>query len=164
MAKADLSAESLRELLHYDLETGLFTRIGKAGRKGKIGAAVGWEDKDGYIQVGVLCRNYRAHRLAWLYVTGDWPREDVDHINGIRGDNRWSNLRAVTRAVNMQNVRRARKDSSIGLIGVEKNGGGYSARIKTSTERLYLGFFDTPEEAHAAYLDAKRRLHEGCTI
>lgn len=164
MAKDNLSAESLRELLHYNSETGLFTRVRKTGRKGKVGAVVGWKDKDGYIQVDVLCRHYRAHRLAWLYVTGDWPRDDIDHINGVRSDNRWINLRTVTRIVNMQNVRMARKDSSTGLIGVEKNGRGYSARIKTATERLYLGYFDTPEEAHSAYLAAKRRLHEGCTI
>ena len=105
-----------------------------------------------------------VHRLAFFLVEGAWPEEQVDHINGNRADNRWVNLRKVSASTNRQNQRAARSDSQTGLLGVARNGGRWSARIGISSGQQYLGTYDTAEEAHAAYLKAKRELHEGCTI
>ena len=101
-----------------------------------------------------------------LWITGAWPEHDVDHINGVRNDNRWSNLREVTRTVNIQNQRIAQTRNVAGLLGVsfEKARNKYKAGIVAGGKYHNLGRFNTAEEAHAAYLKAKRELHEGCTI
>lgn len=171
MAKADLSADRLREILSYDPETGIFIWLKKTSRRAnriKIGSEAGCLCKThGYVGIGVGAgRSIPAHQLAWLYMTGEMPTMDIDHIDGNRANNRWANLRHVSRSINMQNVKRARADSAHGLIGVElhRQSGLYHSRIKVSGRRKHLGYFKTPEEAHQAYLAAKRRLHEGCTI
>lgn len=162
----ELTAERLRELLHYEPETGIFLWKKVTGRKAVIGMEPGWIDKDGYRLVSLDGARYRAHRLAWLYVHGVMPCFDIDHINGQRADNRIANLRDVSRVVNMQNLKKARSDSSSGYLGVERHkaSGLWLARIKVGGIRKSLGYHKTPEAAHAAYLDAKRKLHEGCTI
>lgn len=107
-----------------------------------------------------------AHRLAWLYMTGEWPKSEmVDHENTVRNDNRWSNLRDSTRTVNMENQRQAHKGSQSGLLGVSpRPNGAWVAQIQVSRKKLWLGEFSTPEQASTAYIEAKRRLHAGCTI
>ena len=110
-------------------------------------------------------REYSAHRLAWLYVHGAWPTGQIDHINGDRGDNRISNLRDVTPALNTQNQRRAaRSNKSSGLLGVTANRGRWLAQISIGGKSRNLGRYATPEEAHAVYVAAKRVLHAGCTL
>ena len=107
-----------------------------------------------------------AHRMAWLYMTGELPTADIDHINGIRNDNRFSNLRNVSRTVNLQNRRNAgANNKSTRIIGAYPSyANKFTSRIRVHGKDQYLGTFDTAQQAHAAYLSAKRRLHEGCTI
>lgn len=164
MATAILTQDRLRELLHYNPDTGVFTRL-KARCSNLVGTQAGCVNKAlGYVIVSVLGSPQYGHRLAWLYMTGQEPAGEVDHINGNKADNRWSNLRDVPKLVNMQNNRKARAHNATGLQGVRKSGSRWESMIGHQKRQHYLGSFATPEEAHAAYLEAKRRLHEGCTI
>lgn len=164
-----LTVTRLREVLNYDPQTGVFTRRSSCGGE-PAGSVAGSPNQYGHIRVHVDGRRYQAHRLAWLYMSGEWPstRLEVDHINGNRGDNRWANLRLADKSMNMQNQRHARRDSQSGLLGVETKrwdtGVAYVARIAHRGKRHHLGTHSTPELAHAAYLDAKRAMHEGNTL
>ena len=164
MAKPILTAERLRELLHYDQETGLFTVKIATGHRSRLGSQPGNPRPGDYLRIGLEGRLYPAHRLAWLYMTGEWPKAYIDHINGVKDDNRWVNLRDVSNAMNAQNVYRARKNSKSGFLGVVQKGDRWGSQIGVNGSFTWLGMFDTPEEAHTAYLEAKRQLHEGCTI
>ena len=163
--KPELTAARLRELLHYDPETGAFTRriaaMSFGGRSGRAcqtaGAAVGTAAcADGYVRFKVDGRSHMAHRLAWLYVHGNWPAE-IDHRNGLRDDNRLSNLREVSRTLNNRNRHGARKDSGTGLIGAYRSSrpGKFRSGIHLDSGWKSLGTFDTPEAAHRAYMCAK---------
>lgn len=159
----ELSAERARTLLAYDAETGIFAwKISRGSAK--AGTVAGSLNALGYSPIGVDGIRYYAHRLAFLIQTGAWPQYDVDHINGVCSDNRWSNLRDVTVSTNLQNQRAARADSSTGLLGASPNKGGFVAQIQVDGRNQYLGTFLTAEQAHAAYLSAKRQNHIGCTI
>mgnify|MGYP003403747115 CR=1 FL=1 len=163
MAAADLTAARLRELLHYDSETGLFTWLSGVHRRPEAGA----QTKSGHVAINISGNSFFAHRLAFLYMTGEWPKNHVDHINGRPADNRWMNLRDVTRSVNMQNQRRAqRSNKSSGLLGVSWHAqrNCWLAYISVDGRQRSLGLYKTAELAHAAYVEAKRALHEGCTI
>lgn len=163
-----LTADQLRELLNYDQETGLFTRKVKTyGRYGgQIGAVAGGDSGRGYIKISLMSRLYYAHRLAWLYMTGQWPTEQIDHRDGNRANNAFSNLRETTNAINGQNKRRAQSNNKTGheYLGVSSARSNFVARIKAGDTHHYLGCFKTAAEARAAYITAKRRLHAGCTI
>lgn len=157
MAKPILTAQRLREILNYDPETGVFTKNGK-----EVGFLV---PPKNYRRVMVDGTQYYAHRLAFLYMTGEWPHQ-ADHINGIKTDNRWANLRDVDNRTNMENMRRPMKNSKSGVLGVcwAKNEQKWKAQISINNVNTHVGYADTIEEAEALYLAAKRRLHEGCTI
>lgn len=160
--KIELTQEYLKEVLHYDPETGIFTwrSSGKGRKLGRPAGAL--HKKLGSVQLFVGGRLYYAHRLAWLYMTGSWPREHIDHIDGDPSNNRWVNLREATNAENLQNQRHARKDNlSSGLLGVtwHKQGRKFMAQISVDEKRIYLGLHETAQEAHQAYLKAKRELH-----
>jgi len=160
-----INVELLCEILNYDPNTGEFRwRISGNGRR--LRDIAGSLNSKGYIVIGINGQIYYAHRLAWLWTHGTWPADQIDHINGDRADNRLSNLREATRSLNAQNIRTASKDSASGFLGISfrKDTGRWQARIQVKDRRLSLGYFSTPEEASAAYLTAKRRLHEGCTI
>ena len=166
--KRVLSAERLRELLHYDSETGFFRWIVKRSgiRRDRNGAA-GGPDGNGYLRIRVDGVFFPAHRLAWLYMTGEMPRGIIDHIDGDIHNNRFNNLRDVTYEFNNQNKRRATIRSKTGLLGVcapTASSRKYSAQIGVNGKRVSLGKFETAEDAHLAYVAAKRRLHEACTI
>lgn len=160
-----LTADRLRQVLSYATDTGDFIWLeGGRGRYKRAGALAGRLSKHGYRIICVDGTTCMAHRLAWLYVHGEWPAHEIDHINGVRTDNRITNLRDVSRAINAQNIRAARSDSKSGLLGVSAGNGGFVAAVQLNGRQHYLGTFQTPEEAQAVYLGAKRRLHEGCTI
>lgn len=152
------------ELLNYDPETGILTRRKKTGRNTVVGSVVGWTMPRGYVCLSLDGERHLAHRLIWLMHYGEWPRHYIDHINSDRGDNRISNLRDVTQFVNMQNLRGPNVLNKIGLLGVTKKRKRFRAQIRSNGRYMTLGTFDTPEQAHEAYLRAKRELHEGCTI
>jgi hypothetical protein len=167
MAKVNLTAELVRLCLTYDASTGLFTRKARTGHRVTVGDPVGTLRPDGYLKAALLGGDYLLHRLAWLYVNGRWPEFVIDHINGIRTDNRIANLRDVPETSNQQNQRRAHsKNKSCGLLGAtwDARKCKWMAQLFVHGKQKHIGYYDTPEDAHAAYLEAKRRLHEGCTI
>jgi hypothetical protein len=164
MAATILTAERLREVLDYNPDTGVFVWKLRTGPRGRVGKSAGTHNTCGHIQIRIDGRLYLAHRLAWLYVNNVWPANQIDHINGIRDNNQLENLRDVSGSVNMQNQRIARLDNKCGLLGVNKKGNRWEAKISVVGKNHYLGLFATPKEAHAAYIEAKRRLHSGCTI
>lgn len=159
------TAEQVREVLAYDPHTGQFAWKVARRPQDQAGCRAGTTNKAGYICIAVLGYRAYAHRLAVLLTTGEWPAECVDHINGIKADNRIKNLRATSQAVNLQNQRKARSDNkSTGVLGVTRKKDRFSSEIWVFGKRTYLGAFDTVSEAKSAYMAAKRRLHEGCTI
>jgi hypothetical protein len=159
--KAALPAERLREVLDYNPETGEFVWRMSNGKRAVAGQPAGGISRNGYVRISIDTRHY-AHRLAWFYVHGVWPKGQIDHINGIRDDNRIENLREATASQNGQNRRAARADSHSGKIGVRLSptSGRWGAEIVKDGEKCSLGYFDTPDAAHDAYLAAKRELHE----
>ncbi len=160
MANA-LTAERLRELVHYDPETGVFTKRLRHSARWTAGRSLGWiQRRWGYRHIKLDGREYKAHRLAFLYMTGAWPAEGVDHINGQKADNRWANLRDADKSENGQNRVIANPKSTTGFLGAHLvSPGRWQARITLNRVVHYLGRYDSPEAAHAAYLKAKRELH-----
>jgi hypothetical protein len=156
----ELTAERLRELLHYNPETGVFTwRVAPNGRV-PAGSTAGSPTAKGYCGIKVDGRYYLAHRLAWFHTHGRWPKAELDHADGVRFNNAIGNLRECTHMQNTQNL--VVKDSNrCGLIGVSwnKRNKAWVAQIQVDGCKHYLGYHDTPEAAHAAYLAAKKQLH-----
>ena len=155
----------LRELFLYDPETGIFTRKVTTSHNAKAGMQVGAAHNCGYLMVtiayGGVKKRYLLHRLAWLYVYGRMPEGDIDHINHNRADNRISNLRDVSRKDNLRNSAHVRSKSS-NLLGAgrRKSDGKWVAKIRVDGKRLWLGAYDTPEEASRAYIEAKKLHHQ----
>jgi hypothetical protein len=158
-----ITQDRLRELAHYCPETGQFTHL-KSDRRKKAGMPAGSLRQDGYIYVMFDGKRALAHRFAWLYVTGEWPMKEIDHIDGNKANNAFTNLRQVSRRTNAENQHTAKRTSTTGLLGVIRHPRGFVARIVSEGKRKYLGIFETPEAAHEAYVQAKRELHQGCTI
>lgn len=154
-----LTAERVRELLDYDPATGVLRWRVTYSSHARAGRVAGCVADGGYRFIRIDRTLYKAHRLAWLLTYGHWPPDGVDHRNGDTSDNRLLNLREATQAENTQNVLGARSDNSNGYRGVSRNHERWMAAIIVNGKRRYLGTFDTPEEAHAAYLAAKRELH-----
>lgn len=160
-----ITQSHLKRVLEYDAATGVF-RATVARGKSTLRSVVGSVSR-GYVTITIDYISYPAHRLAWLYVHGEWPCKFIDHVNGDRSDNRIANLRDVDQSINLQNQRRARSNNSVGLLGVghaDSRIRPYKARIVVDRKEVHLGLFTTPRRAHDAYLRAKRRLHLGCTI
>jgi len=162
-----LTRERLTELLAYDPETGEFRRVGAARPQSAhyMNKPVGYikpgpkHDGGGYRIVTVDGRPYRAHRLAWLYMTGEWPAEDIDHINGERADNRWSNLRAASRWQNIHNMgMRDRNTSGLKGASFDKKRNKWVAQIVVNGRHHHLGRFDTAQQAADAYAAAADRM------
>lgn len=151
-----LTQARLCELVNYVPDTGQFT-WNKARRRCRPGDPTGCRMNNGYICIRVDNVLYTAHRLAWLYSYGAWPEHQLDHINKDRADNRLCNLRTATNAENAQNTKR--RDNKSGYTGVYKENARWKAEIKLNYKTIRLGLFDTPEQAHAAYLAAKHDLH-----
>lgn len=166
MDKKILTAERVKELLDYDPNTGNFYRKTTITNGINIRNVAGCLIKKGYIQIGIDRQQYLAHRLAWLVETGSFPNGQIDHINCIKTDNRIANLRCVSNSVNQQNKNKASKNSSSGFLGVSwmTKAKKWRSQIQVNKKVIYLGLFEDKEKAHNAYVQAKRFLHEGCTI
>lgn len=149
----------LKELLDYDLGTGVFTWRVSCGTA-KSGSVSGTVRPDGYVGIQIDRKPYLAHRLAWLYVHGEFPTDQIDHVNRVRTDNRIENLRLATNAENAQNMSKYRTNTS-GVVGVcwYKRDGNWLAFIWLNGKKIHLGLFDTIEEAAAARTAAKAKLH-----
>ena len=155
-----LTAEELRKLLHYDPHTGVFTWLVSLNSRAQAGGVIGSLDGRGYVQVQINKHAYKLHRLAWLYMTGDWPSRQIDHINRIRTDNRWCNIREATGSENQQN-RGVQKNNTSGVRGVCPSSppGKWCAFIKVARKSQYIGTYNTLDEAKAARLAAEEKLH-----
>lgn len=157
--KGPLTPERLRELVHYDPETGALTRLVASGST-KVGDVVGSAHTAGYIEASVGSARYLVHRLIWLYVCGQWPTGEIDHINGNRRDNRLVNLQECTGAQNQQN-RGLSSASTSGVPGVhwDKSRGKWLAHITLGYKTRFLGRFSALDEAKKARAFAKANLH-----
>lgn len=156
-ANSTLTCEKLRELLHYDPKTGVFTWSIRSCRRFP-GMVLGSKNGEGYIHFDIDKIKYKAHQLAWLYMKGSFPEHEIDHINGNPSDNRFENLRQATHAENGKN-RKKNKNNTSNFKGVGIHKGRWRARIRVGYKLLDLGYFDTPEEAHAAYCLSAKQEH-----
>lgn len=165
MANPDsLTIERLRELLTYDPDTGVFKRLVSVSSRARAGAIAGCLDVHGYVLIGIDGNLYKSHRLAWLYMFGEWPKAYLDHRDRNKGNNRIENLREATPLENSQNI--VKKNNPHGFMGVSfnKRQGKWWAQIQVNGEKHYLGCFHSPEEASNAYISAKERLHPFANI
>jgi HNH endonuclease/AP2 domain len=156
-----LTAERVHELLSYNHKTGELTWRVDRSRRVRAGDRAGHRGFDGYVDVTIDGRLYLAHRLIWLMQTGSWPAHEIDHINGIPGDNRWTNLRDVQHLYNGYN-RRLSQNNRSGHKGVyyAKNAKKWHASICANRRRIFLGLHATPELAGVAYARAAE-IHHG---
>lgn len=154
------SVDRVRSLLDYDPRTGVFRWTSTRRRSDLVNRKAGCVRADGYVEITIDGKGYLANRLAWLHVTGEEPKADIDHINRIRSDNRFCNLRDVSRRVNTQNREAARQDSTTGVKGVSPHGDRWRVRITDAHgKRLHLGVFSTKHEAEGVYLKARAVHH-----
>jgi hypothetical protein len=161
---SELTQKRLKQLLHYDPDTGgwvwLVDRMSGGGRKVQVhaGDRAGYVRSDGYVRIQIDGAFYLGHRLAFLYMLDRWPAEETDHINLIRSDNRWCNLRDATHSQNQRNSEYHAKMSDLPR-GVTKDREKFRAQIYRGMNKSHLGTFDTPEEASAAYEAAAKELY-----
>lgn len=160
MATAILSAARLRELLHYCPETGVFLWKVWRGGPAVAGSVAGGTDSKGYRQIKLDMRLYLAHRLAWLYVHGEFPSGHLDHVDRNPQNNSIANLRQCTHAENHQNTG-VRADNTSGVTGVSfnKESAKWLAYINKGGRKHRLGLFETLEEAVAVRVAAKSEVH-----
>jgi hypothetical protein len=155
MTKADPTG-----VIGYDPETGDFTWLKDMSRAVRAGRRAGCLHRTGYWVIRYSGKQVRAHRLAWLIMTGEWPADEVDHINGQKADNRFCNLRAATSSQNKHNRGKLPNNKS-GFKGVfwASAKGKWGAAIGANRKARIIGYFETPEEAHLAYVEAATDLH-----
>jgi len=156
-----LTETRLKQALRYDKDTGRFYWLNPKSNALKSGQIAGRVTDNGYRQIMVDGIRYQGHRLVWLWHYGCFPENEIDHINGLRDDNRIENLRAATKAENQQNIGSARRHSKTGLLGASYHAGNrWRAQIRVDGKKYYLGLFSSPEAAHGAYLKAKAEMHQ----
>jgi hypothetical protein len=160
----ELTQERLKEFLAYDESTGSFTWIKKKSKKTVIGKQAGYKTPDGHISINFDKKKIYAHRLVYLYLYGSLPAFDIDHINCDPSDNRKCNLREVTNAQNKQNITKPTKRNKTGFLGVKKYGNRWQTRLSVNGKCTYVGTFHSPEEAHNAYVAAKKIHHPFSTF
>lgn len=149
-----LTQERLKELLEYTPETGIFTWKARPSNRVRVGDIAGHlEKKDGYIMLGIGGVLYRAHRLAWLYMTGDFPpkEKDIDHKNGLRADNRWANIRLAERYENLRNMRSRGGTSEHKGVSFDRSRGLWKAQIQIMGKNTFIGRYASEQDAALAY-------------
>jgi hypothetical protein len=161
-----ITHEYIREFFSYNKETGDFRRIKRKTWKGNImmcDREIKSKTAYGYLQVNVEGKPRLVHRLIWLWMTGDWPENDIDHVNGVRTDNRWSNLREATRGENLRNIG-IKSNNTSGHLGISKRSdtGAWHAYIDYEGVRTHLGNFATIEEAIEVRKQAEEELGFHC--
>ena len=160
MAKTILTQADLKEVLNYSLESGEFTWLKANSNRVKVGCIAGTNHIAGYISISLNGKLYLAHRLAYLYVNGCMPIHEIDHVNSVRNDNRWANLRDATHAENIRNTRMFAHNTS-GARGVylRKDTGKWQAQIKLHGKHISLGCFDTAKEASDVRNAKAKEIH-----
>lgn len=151
-----MTAKKIREIASYDPSTGVFTAM-VSRPPCRVGDQIGAPGTGGYVQATIFGETYLLHRLAWLYMTGEWPADQIDHHNRNRGDNRWDNLRPATNGQN--GIASGATWGALGIRGVyltTKNG---KTRYRAVLARTHIGYFRTPEEARAAYVRAAQKSY-----
>lgn len=150
----------VRKMLNYDEDTGVLSWKVSPARRVKVGDVVGYINSDGYVGISIKNNTYRAHRIIWMYVYGEFPSKDIDHINGNRSDNRLFNLRLASSSDNAKNRKITSKNTS-GFKGVSyhKTKKKWCAQCQSNGKSHYLGQFDTAEKASAAYQAFAASLH-----
>jgi hypothetical protein len=157
MVESTLTHERLLAALQYDPQTGIFRWKIRTSIRVMVGQQAGSIVK-GYVEIGLDGVHYQAHRLAWFYMTGEWPALQVDHKDTNRANNAWFNLREATHGQNVTNSG-PRRNNRTGLKGVTPFNGRWHARIMHDGALHLLGYFDSPEAAHAAYARKAHELH-----
>lgn len=159
MACDILTQKRLQQVLNYNPETGVFTWAVCFGNA-RINMVAGSIKSNGYISIGVDKKRYHAHRLAWLYVYGEWPKNDIDHVNRDKTDNRIANLRVVSRSVNLVNTSR-RQNNKSGYKGIwwDKNRQNWQVRISVDKQQKNLGCVKTLDEAVALRKAAEKSYY-----
>ena len=156
-----LTQSRLKEVLHYDPETGVFVWKVTRNNRVRMGNIAGVKHHSGYMQITVDKKLYRSHRLAFLYMYGSFPIEQIDHKDGDRANNKIDNLRECTDAQNKQNTA-TKPGSSSKFLGVSwnKNKNKWEANIHSNGKKNFLGYYTIEEEAYAAYCKAKSEMHQ----
>jgi hypothetical protein len=155
-----VTAGRLREVLSYDPETGVFVWRERLSTRTRVGDVAGCPCKtNGYVLIRIDGRGYYAHRLAWLYMHGSFPPDEIDHRDGDRANNKLDNLRACSHAQNQKNRPRQRNKSGFKGVRLERRTGKWFAAIASNGKQTHLGTYHTPEAAHAAYCAAAANLH-----
>jgi hypothetical protein len=152
-ARADLTVECVKELLDYNPLTGIFKWKISLSNRVAVGSEAGTVNNDGYVSISIRGMRYYAHRLAWLYMTGQWPEYEIDHEDTNKANNIWKNLRPATPPQNSYN-RPLQSNNTSGYKGVCRWKDKWVAYIKGE----HIGVFDTPEEGAQAYNKAADRL------
>lgn len=157
----EIPTERLFEVFNVDFELGLLFWKIKSAKQIKIGKGLGWKNANGYLMVGLDYKQTMVHRIIWAMKYGVWPKNQIDHINGNKTDNRIKNLREVTNAQNCANRKKSSILSKTGIRGVffDKNRKKFRAQITKNGKSTHLGMFMTVEDACAAYIAASQQLH-----
>lgn len=154
MKRIDAPDEIIRSYLSYDPATGIFVWIKRPGPSSACGTRAGRVDHIGYVQINFRRVQYRGHKLAWWFVTGEWPNGYIDHKNLDKSDNRFANLRLASPSTNNANSPK-RSGCSSRFKGVTRTrSGSWQANIGVNRKRKHLGTFRSEEEASAAYMAA----------
>jgi hypothetical protein len=158
-AKIDLLQKTVREIFFYDKKTGLLRWKIAIAKNIQIGTVAGAPDSKGRIRIGINYRRYLAHRIIWLWVTGKWPEYEIDHEDGVKYNNAWTNLREATPTQNHFNIG-LKKHNTSGYKGVSLTPSGtWHAKIRIEGKQTYLGTFSTAEDAYRAYCEAAKKHH-----
>lgn len=156
--ESEVILKRIKELLSYDPETGKFVWLVSTGKRVK-GDIAGGISEHGYCRIKIDGIKYMAHRLAWAFIYGEFPENEIDHVNGIRYDNRRINLREADRSSNIQNLQGSRKDNELGVLGVHQIGESFVAQLQVLGKKVFYGRYKTLEQASLAYQEAKKQYH-----